>query len=145
MIGNGAKIMGRTKLPLQEKLEHLTLSQNKYNHSLKGIYKGIKHHKCRVLISQKDFIQWYLKQPKICYYCSLSEKQLKNVDDKFNNRFSRLTIDRKDSTKPYQIDNLVLCCNRCNMIKNDFFSEADMLEIGKKFIKPKWQPFTKRN
>ena len=43
----------------------------------------------------------------------------------------RLTIDRKDNDRGYTIDNIVLSCNRCNMIKGNFFNEQDMLKIGK--------------
>lgn len=44
---------------------------------------------------------------------------------------NRLTIDRKNNNGNYCIDNIVLACYRCNTIKGDFFTEQEMLKIGK--------------
>ena len=50
---------------------------------------------------------------------------------------NRLEFDRKDSTKGYSPQNLVLSCHICNNHKKDFFSVNEFLEITKKIIKPK--------
>lgn len=56
-----------------------------------------------------------------------------------NKGVKRLTIDRKDNKIGYIIDNMVLCCFRCNSTKSDFFTFEEMLKIGKKIIKPKYK------
>lgn len=79
-------------------------------------------------IKKEDFIIWYQNQPKICYYCGRTLKEIKQDTMGHNNR---LSIDRKDNNKTYTINNIVLACFRCNTIKSDYFTEKEMLEIGK--------------
>ena len=38
----------------------------------------------------------------------------------------------------YLLDNIVLCCNRCNTIKTSFFSYEEMKLVGK-IINKKWK------
>jgi len=51
----------------------------------------------------------------------------------------RLTIDRIDNNFGYKINNIVLACGRCNLIKSNFFSSKEMKEIGQKYVKTKWK------
>jgi len=53
-------------------------------------------------------------------------------------RFGRLTIDRMDSSRDYEEGNLALACWRCNAIKGDFLSAAEMRLIAQQFIRPKF-------
>lgn len=39
-------------------------------------------------------------------------------------------LDRKDSVKPYTLDNVVVCCWRCNKVKNTTFTYTEWLELG---------------
>lgn len=39
-------------------------------------------------------------------------------------------LDRMDSAKPYDQDNVVVCCGRCNYAKNDHFTYEEWLQIG---------------
>jgi len=86
-------------------------------------------------LTKEEFITWYSKQPKECTYCKIKEIEL------FNNKLfvlnattCTLTIDRKDSKGKYELNNMVLCCMRCNCIKSNFFSYEEMLQIAKSFI-----------
>lgn len=88
-------------------------------------------------IKREDFILWWNKQQQICFYCGVSINKLKELKDSTSSWCNRLTIDRIDNKKPYQIDNIVLACRRCNMIKGDFFTYEEMKEIGEKYVKPK--------
>ena len=45
-------------------------------------------------------------------------------------RSSGLNLDRKDSNQPYQKDNIVVCCPRCNYGKNNFFSYDEWKQLG---------------
>ena len=118
-------------------------SERKYNLSPKGIYKKLvqSERSWKVLMTQQEFVEWYNSQPKKCYYCGIDEKMLRVIPDRYNNKTYRLTIDRTDSSKDYQIGNLVLCCLRCNHIKGDFFTQSEMEQIGLNFIALKWREY----
>lgn len=118
----------------------------KYNQSPKGIYRKLGKFKngWKVTITQNQFLEWYQLQPKKCCYCGIPETELMAVKDKFNNKSIRLTIDRMDSSVGYAQGNLALCCYRCNLIKNDFFTHSEMVKIGRLFISPKWKKHVKQ-
>jgi 5-methylcytosine-specific restriction endonuclease McrA len=39
-------------------------------------------------------------------------------------------LDRKDSSKPYEMENIVVCCVRCNKAKNTHFTYEEWKELG---------------
>jgi len=89
-------------------------------------------------MSLEEFSDWYDKQEKRCVYCGVTVDILKNkYDSILTNRV--LSIDRIDAKKGYSLDNIVLACVRCNLIKNDFFTFKEMMEIGEKYVKPRWR------
>lgn len=116
-----------------------------YNLTPKGIYKKLKQSSRGelVVISQEDFVEWYQAQPKKCFYCGIEEKDLPILTDSINSRSKRLSIDKIDSSRKYEKDNLVLCCLRCNLIKGDFFTQSEMVEIGQKYIARRWEDGTR--
>ena len=84
-----------------------------------------------LIITEEDFVNWYNNQEKICHYCKRTLEEIKQ-DIKENKKFkNRLSIDRKDNNKGYTLDNMALACRRCNSIKSDYFTEQEMIEIGK--------------
>lgn len=89
--------------------------------------------------SQTQFVEWYANQDKQCTYCGIRLEDLgKTVNDTQLKRFNRtLSVDRKNPTLGYDLDNITLACTRCNLTKNDFFSFNEMKEIGNKYIKSK--------
>jgi len=92
-------------------------------------------------LKQKDFLNWYNKEDKVCHYCGIPETEIEILNKHFNKEYtSRLTIDRVDNNKPYQIDNIVLACMYCNRIKSDLFNEEDFKALAHMFIKPIWLP-----
>ena len=124
-------------------------SGKKWRSTASGIYSmskaqwGLRKRK-PFNMEREEFIEWYNVQPKFCVYCGLPESEIKNIDDPFMNASIRLTIDCKDNYRGYDIDNIVLCCRRCNALKNDFMSYEEMLEIGQKYIRPKWEKLLDR-
>lgn len=108
----------------------------RYNNPV-GIYSVIKDglnskgNKRSILlkISKNDFVKWYNSQEKICHYCKRTFEQ--TLDDSLNNKVHRFTIDRIDNKKGYEDGNLALSCYRCNAIKNNYFTENEMMMIGK--------------
>jgi hypothetical protein len=103
-----------------------------WRYTIKGIYIHLKdksmQRNIKFNIKQEDFITWYNNQDKICVYCKRTEKEI--INDK-NKKSYRLSIDRKDNNIGYTLDNIVLACYRCNMIKSAEFTFAQMLKIGK--------------
>ena len=119
-------------------------SSKQHRHTASGVYSASKgqwslRHRKPFNMKRREFIKWYEKQEKKCVYCSLPESEIKNIDDPFMNASVRLTLDCKDNYRGYDIDNLVLACRRCNALKNDFMEYWEMVEIGQKYIKPKWE------
>lgn len=77
---------------------------------------------------KEDFIKWYLKQDKVCFYCDrLLVETSKTID-------TGLTLDRLDNTRPYEPENVVLCCRRCNTIKGAWLTAEAMREIAQKYL-----------
>ena len=100
-----------------------------------GIYSvvmgGAKRRNLLVEITKEQFVSWYVGAEKTCFYCHRTTEQVDERNDYFAKRSKRLTVDRLNNDTGYSIDNIVLCCYRCNMIKGDFFTKDEMLEIGK--------------
>lgn len=117
--------------------------QRAWTQTPKGAYKSLKNstrgHK--VLITQERFVEWYKSQQKKCFYCGITPELMQKIMDKYNNRVYRMTVDRIDSSKGYEEGNMVLCCLRCNHIKGDFFTQSEMVEIGKKYIQQRWRKY----
>ena len=106
-----------------------------YNRSPAGIYHRLvyrckKRSRHKVYIGKGEFVEWYNQTPKICTYCGLPQEKLPQLNDRWNKNTARLTIDRIDSKCEYELGNICLSCMRCNSIKNDFFTHAEMLVIG---------------
>lgn len=51
---------------------------------------------------------------------------------------NRLSIDRIENMRGYEIDNMALACALCNLIKGAWFSAAQMREIAETYLTPKW-------
>ena len=79
-----------------------------------------------------------VRKTKKCFYCGISVEALSKVKDVMNNGTHRLTIDRLDNSRGYELNNIVLACLRCNSIKTDFFTTEEMKGIAIKYVKPKW-------
>ena len=125
----------------QKNAEKLRENQRKWTQTPLGAYKSLKNSTRGhlVLITQQEFVEWYKSQQKVCCYCGIKEEELQTLKDAYNNKTYRLSIDRIDSNKNYEMGNLALCCLRCNHIKGDFFTQSEMEEIGQKFIARKWE------
>ena len=114
-----------------------------YRASPEGIFTTLKgqskfFNRGEVNFSQEEFVEWYNAQTKECAYCDIPEELMHDVDDGWNNRTIRLTIDRIDNALSYEKGNIVLSCPRCNMIKSNYFTFDEMRQIGQTIIKPKW-------
>ena len=132
----------RRKRENPERFRNLALARlKKYHKTPKGIYKLLKRRSKNnpQIISQKDFIEWYEKQEKYCYYCEIPERLVGYIKNK--NGRQRLSIDRIDNDKGYIKGNLCLACFSCNCVKNTIFDAETMKKLAIQFIKPLWKNF----
>lgn len=136
---NKDKINARFKLLRPLKREKLNAKLKEYAQTPLGIYAHIKHSAERRVLSftptKDQFVKWYSSQPTRCHYCKRELNEILGVSDSLNRLSKRLSIDRKDNARGYELDNMVLSCRRCNAIKSDFFTESEMLTIGKMVYK----------
>ncbi|EAK0810926.1 hypothetical protein I9Q28_01145 [Campylobacter lari] len=89
-----------------------------------------------------NFISWYKKQEKKCYYCEIAQSDLNNLfgDSKPINSKKRafngkLQIERLDPDKGYNEENCVLACCICNNAKSDMISTSDFKDYFSESIK----------
>ena len=82
------------------------------------------------------FRDWFNGADKRCHYCGVTADALKET----GRTKTSLSVDRKDNKVGYVVDNMALACHRCNNIKSDFFTEADMMKIAE-LIKPRIQEY----
>ncbi|MCH3697114.1 hypothetical protein [Campylobacter lari] len=113
--------------------------RSKYNslknrNNIKELFNGID-----------NFISWYKKQEKECYYCKIAQSDLANL---FKNKLitskkpsfnSSLQIERLDPDKGYNEENCVLACCICNNAKSDMISAENF----KKYFKTPIESFYK--
>ena len=116
----------------------------KYRQTTKGVYNALKgrmnFYKTKpVLISYKDFREWWENSPRKCAYCDISEEDVVKLTDSYNSLNERLTIDCVDNYAGYIKENLVLACRRCNNMKSDLLNFEQMRYIGQNFLKPIWE------
>lgn len=121
--------------------KHILEKQIQYHSTPAGAYR-VLHRRAKYkklpICSIKEFSSWYTTTEKICYYCKIPENKLRflKVSKLFKKRF---TIDKKIPSLGYTPDNMVFACNLCNMVKSNYFTEAEMLSLAKNYITPKWQ------
>jgi len=118
----------------------------KYRKTPRGLYQNIKgrenfRKRKPFEVGRMEFIEWYNSQPKVCAYCGISEEHAPLMRKYFGAHGIKLSIDCKQNDKGYTLDNIILACDRCNFIKSNIFTHEEMLIIGERFIKPKWQAF----
>jgi hypothetical protein len=87
--------------------------------------------------SAKIFFEWYLEQPRTCYYCGIEEKVIvdlfkskKIAPKKPAWKNGTLQIERKDPNKGYVRENCALACVLCNNAKSDLVSADEFKPIA---------------
>jgi 5-methylcytosine-specific restriction endonuclease McrA len=129
----------RVKEYQQEHKEEIKHYQKNYILTPNSIYSQIESRIQKtnkdLAITKEEFIKWYNKQEQECHYCKRTLEEIKQDKQERADFKNRLSIDRKDNNKGYTLDNIVLACRRCNIIKGDYFTEQEMLEIGNNLYK----------
>ncbi len=113
--------------------EEMRLYRQTYNDSIKGKLTKMRLRAAAARIPFEigldEFIRWYQSQEPKCHYCG-RDLYMGRGQKKLNG----YSFDRKDNGKGYNLENIILCCNRCNMAKGSWFTEEQMLEIAKKYF-----------
>lgn len=113
-------VIEKNKKYYQEHKTEIRARTNKHRFTLNGQYheykKSAKRRNITFLLSESDCIPFY---NTICYYCG----------DKTNG----IGIDRLDNKIGYEMDNLVPCCYRCNIMKH-ISSKDEFLSHIKKIL-----------
>jgi 5-methylcytosine-specific restriction endonuclease McrA len=130
------KLCGEYQVVYRKKNKELHKKYSEiWRFSLHGIYSVLRNKaKKRNIdfnILEEDFKDWYNKQKQKCIYCGRSLTTIQKDTKESDNHKHRLTIDRKDNKKGYTIENITLACYRCNVIKGNYFTEKEMLKIGR--------------
>ncbi len=102
---------------------------NKYNR----LKKAAERRSLEFNLTMDEFIEWHKATKRQCYYCEIDETLLKTSQKPR----AFMSIDRKDNNQGYEINNICLCCYRCNNKKGAFFTEEDWLKITNEFVKPR--------
>jgi 5-methylcytosine-specific restriction endonuclease McrA len=110
--------------------EYLNLKMKEYYSTSMGRYSktktSAKKREILFLMTPDEFIPWYESTPKYCFYCGATFTK--------GQQMTKETIDRVDNAKPYTIDNIVLCCGKCNAVKGSWFTKEQMIEIAHKYF-----------
>ena len=90
--------------------------------------KASKKH--RVDFSYEQFLEF--TKTANCHYCdepvAWLRYQTRTKGKKYKGQCYNL--DRKDNALPYTVDNVVVCCSRCNLAKNSFFTYEEWKRVG---------------
>ena len=95
----------------------------------------------KIKMAFSDFYKWYLSHERKCFYCDITEPQIKELIDsgrlttkRLATRGRKLELDRKQPDLEYDnFDNLAFACYWCNNAKTDTFTEEEFLKVGKVF------------
>jgi 5-methylcytosine-specific restriction endonuclease McrA len=102
-----------------------------YYHIYRELVKSQKKRKRQVFFTYEDFID-IIKNNK-CHYC------LTIVNWNKHTRIRRVAVsrayqlDRKDNSKDYSLDNVVVCCWKCNSSKGNRYTYEEWFNMTKYF------------
>ena len=92
----------------------------------------------QVNLTNKEFKVWFANcYDGTCSYCGVTLEQYRSSTflKKIRPHIKNFGIDRKDTTRGYELDNIAVACNFCNSVKGSFFSHDEFKEIAKKYIR----------
>lgn len=88
-----------------------------------------------------EFYAWYSSNERKCFYCGITEREIKELIDggrlatkRLATRGRKLELDRKQADLVYsELENIVLSCYWCNNAKTDTFTAEEFLQVGQAF------------
>lgn len=109
----------------------------KYNATINGRYRQLrrsaKDRDLKLLISKEEYLS--LMDGASCFYCE-------NTLDL--TRGSGHYLDRINNSKSYYLNNVVVCCSKCNSLKSDNLNFEEAIFVIRA-LKAFRQKFVKRN
>jgi len=112
------------------------LIRNHFNSiKMRSKRKGIK-----LEIDFNAFNKWIICTESKCTYCGATKDYLNTLGMSLNRQ---LSIDRKDNSLGYSLDNICFACHKCNRLKSNFFRENEWKEICNKYIIPRFEEYHK--
>lgn len=130
---NKEKLKNGFRIYLMNKAKRLPNNEASFN-SLYYCYKRSAKIKNHVFEIEKESFKELTSQN--CFYCNKKPLQEKNMYRK-TEKYIYNGLDRVDSTKGYTLDNVVPCCKRCNVMKNNMKLEdfkKHIIDIYNNFI-----------
>lgn len=85
-------------------------------------------------ITSSDILDIFNRQSGKCFYSGIDMEKIPKIDNYYN-----LSIDRVDSKKGYVKDNVVLCCDSVNTMKNSMPTEVFIDICEKIYLQQKRQ------
>ncbi len=120
----------KARLQRQKDSGYTETYQKKYRTTLECKYSSLKsrakQRKIPFKMDKEIFIGWLKSHKRICHYCG--EKVTMGISGK---RKQWLTIDRINNDTGYEIQNIVVSCYRCNIMKSDDIPYGLMRGIGR--------------
>ena len=96
-----------------------------YESAFNTFLTNAKRRELETNITFEDFLKF--TEIKECVYCGASVEW----PDYNVRKHQGHNLDRKDSTKGYLLNNVVVCCWPCNNMKSNHFTFSQFVEIGK--------------
>jgi hypothetical protein len=81
-----------------------------------------------VLLTYEQFLE--LTKIINCHYCGCEIRWTEYLNKTIQGRRHGSNLDRKDNDLGYDIDNVVVCCGRCNAAKNAHFTYEEWLQLS---------------
>lgn len=142
-------------LCIVEQIDYKTIAQklNVPNSTLTQWYEELKEDRLKIAEIRKlwirkkikmpfeDFYKSYLSHERKCFYCGITEQEIKELLDsgrlttkRIATRGRKLEFDRKQPDLDYDnFDNIVFACYWCNNAKTDTFTEEEFKKVGQVF------------
>lgn len=115
----------------RELVERNIARSKKWRATSKGVYGALRrsaHKQGReVRISCSEFVAWWEGRPRVCHYCGRRTEVGRGLKAE--------SLDRKDNERTYSLDNIVISCKRCNLMKGSWLSYKQMLDAGRRYFK----------
>lgn len=92
----------------------------------KKLLQAAKYKEVENSLSYDDFLEF--TTINMCVYCDKTIEWTKHLKAGENSK--PYNLDRKDSSLGYSKENCVVCCGRCNQVKNAFFTYDEFKLIG---------------
>ncbi len=121
---------------------HLDSSREYHKSNKRSQFSTLKMNAHRrgieMYFTEDIFREWIDSQLQMCYYCEATVADLRS---RYEGKKTCLTVDRKNSSCGYGLDNVCLACFRCNAMKSNFFSCSEWMEIVIKYVRPRLAEF----